>query len=101
MWRGVPQTDSFISPRRNHSCCSFSKFMLVHGGLDQNGITLDDMWIFNMDRNTWVSPNIDSHDQLPLLSHHTCVPVFTNPNRINDIYSKKSFNEQKERVIFI
>lgn len=99
-WITVPQTDNFITPRRNHSCCIFSKFMLVHGGLDHNDVPINDFWIFNCEKLVWHSPNIDTYSDLPHLSHHDCAPVFSYPHRINDIYSKKSFIDQKDKVIF-
>lgn len=75
--------------------------MVVSGGLDQSDVPLNDVWFYNLDRNSWLSPSIDSEKSIPHLSHHAATPVFGLPHKIHDIYSKKSFPEQREKVKII
>ena len=96
-WKSTPQNEDYIAPRRNHACTSFGKYMLIHGGLDQQGTTLSDSWLFNLETYSWMSVYIDSETPTPFLSHHSCVAVFNNPSKITDIYSKRSF-DYKDKV---
>lgn len=68
--------------------------MLIYGGVDQQGSTLDDIWGYNLEISKWMT--IQTEKQLEGLSHHTMTPVFSNVWKIGDIYSKKSID--KDRV---
>lgn len=68
--------------------------MVIQGGIDQQGVTLDDIWGYNLELNKWMT--IQTDKPLDALSHHTLTPVFSNPWKIGDLYSKKSID--KDRV---
>lgn len=95
-WMNHSTSSDFVVPRRNHACTSFNKYMLVHGGIDQQGQILKDIWGYNLEYNKWVTIQIDG--EIAALSHHTMTAIFTNPWKIGDIYSKRSCD--RERVFF-
>ena len=91
----VPPARDFIQPRRNHVAIRAGIFMMVHGGIDQNDLTLNDLWTFNLESKSWFSPQTEG--VLPMLSHHGAASVFTYPDKVTEIYRKKEYTS-KDRV---
>lgn len=96
-WKTPTQGESYIEERRNHSACSIYQFLLVFGGINQSGQTLNDFWYYNMEVKSWNSASVMR--KLPRLSHATMTPVFSNlKSRVLDLFNKKMFEGPQVRA---
>lgn len=68
----VESPNSF--PRKNHATVSFGDQLLVYGGINSNGIILDDLVSFHLTQFRWfpATQNLGSPPK-PLHSHCLCV----------------------------
>lgn len=84
----------FVKERRNHAAAAINQFMVVYGGIDQQGKNLADLWLYNMELNAW--RYLHSTEKLPMLSHHTLTSVVTNyKGKMVDLFSPKNTEGHK------
>ena len=56
IWKTIQLNEKDIVPsgRYGHFISTFEKKLIVFGGKDKNEISLNDLWIFDMDKNIWI-----------------------------------------------
>jgi hypothetical protein len=55
-WVPVSSTTAGPSPRLNHATALVGRKMVVHGGWDGAESALSDLWVFDTEAFTWMSP---------------------------------------------
>lgn len=86
-WSSVGASGEYVPPRRNHIAVGSGRLMFINGGLGSDGEVLNDTWTFNFESKTWSPMYVNKLP--PNLSHHAAAAVFNNPDRVNDIGSRK------------
>ena len=61
--------------RRNHIGVGVGYTMLIHGGIDDEGEYLNDIWIFDCTKNKWNSLNFRSFIKIPNIAYHSACLV--------------------------
>lgn len=52
-FKTLKQSGAINIPRRYHSACSFGKYMICHGGVDDQGRVLSDVICYDMQHHRW------------------------------------------------
>ncbi len=63
-------TKSILPLRRNHIAETFSNFMIIQGGLNDEGSFLNDTYIFNYIQLKWLELTIDDSLEFPYAAYH-------------------------------
>jgi N-acetylneuraminic acid mutarotase len=103
-WRSIKPFGTVPKPRSHHSCVTFSNFLLIFGGKNENKI-YNDLYKFNFDEEIWSSIQLES---LPFLYEHTC-SVFLdsmfifggkdlNDQPMNDLYEYNIVNYEWKKI---
>lgn len=74
-WKRVRTTGEPIEPRRNHSAVIIGKNMVVYGGIDTNGNSLNDVKALNLLTMKWSVCSQEDENELGLAFHTAC-PIF-------------------------
>lgn len=55
VWKAIPKNDKGEAPvgRYGHFMSTFERKLIVFGGKDKNEISLNDLWIYDMDKYFW------------------------------------------------
>lgn len=63
--RWISLRPNSVSPplRQGHSIVSMSNTLLIFGGLDSDGQALDDLWLYDTERNAWAE--VERKDRWP------------------------------------
>lgn len=93
-WMMPESSGTFIRGRRNHIAVVFSKYMLIHGGMDEHDNVLRDCLIYNIGKlyfnlseaEKWGRVHLD-HD-MDAVTHHAAIPVFSSSNKFTELYSR-------------
>lgn len=87
--------------RRHHSASHIGRFMVVYGGLNQHGHTLNDLCILDMKLKKWMLPEIIVQNDPGPRSHSTLTGIFD--QSIRDNYHETMFKivGNKGKVEFI
>ena len=105
------ESEKRIPLRRNHVSCSVGNTMFVHGGMTEEYLFLDDMYILNYKPLKWYDVDINNSDiKIPPLAFHSCclvMPEVIVHNPKFNIYSMPDLGERgkntniKEKGIYI
>ena len=67
-----------VKTRRNHIGIGIGYTMLIHGGIDEEGNFLDDMWLFDCLRYKWTPLNYRNLIKIPKIAFHSSALVIKN-----------------------
>lgn len=88
-----------IPLRRNHASCSVGNTMFIHGGMNEDGKYLDDMYILNYKPLRWFDIDINHNGNIiPSLAHHCCCLVMPEIIVMNPKFNFYSTPEHGERT---
>lgn len=83
LWSTKEQNKLLRFGRRNHVAWSLSKFMLVFGGMNDFNHTMNDLAVYDLEKNTWLDDlKIKNSQNVPPVSHAGAVTVFHEPRNI-------------------
>jgi hypothetical protein len=66
-WEKLEYKDKGPSPRTLHAAVAIEQEMYIHGGKDEKGVPLNDLWRFSLSTRSWVL--LSSGKSAPLYSH--------------------------------
>ena len=72
------QNHKSVKSRRNHIGIGIGYTMLIHGGIDEEGNFLDDMWLFDCLRYKWFPLNYRNLIKIPKIAFHSSALVIKN-----------------------
>lgn len=83
-WKYLRTWGDFVEGRRNHAGVIFSKFLIVYGGINNNGHYLNDVLLLNLEALKWMICETENKDD-PLAFHSMCA-VFSSDIKVASIY---------------
>lgn len=75
-FKTMKQSGAIVKPRRYHTACSFGKYMIIHGGVDDLGRVLDDVACYDMQEHLWqevqvIKPSLNKYLDKPYVKAKT------------------------------
>jgi hypothetical protein len=91
-WKIAAKMTPAPTPRYGHSAVVYNQHMFVYGGYDNDGFVCDELWIFDLNTQSWKEHKIIA--QLPALFQHSATVVDGNKMvLIGGLDSKKQANK--------
>ena len=88
-------------PRRHHAAAQLGKFMLVYGGMNQQGHILSNLYILDMKAKKWIFPEVSIEKDPGPRSHSTLTPVFDHSQKENYIDNIFKLTKNKAPIEFL
>ena len=80
--------------RKNHIAEIIGQFMLIYGGIDEEGVVLNDPWALDLYRMKWIQTKFATGSYLPKLYYHSSGQVFAPSKKYHPKFSLfKIFNK--------
>ncbi|KAL4500675.1 hypothetical protein ABPG72_003099 [Tetrahymena utriculariae] len=108
-WKYLRPSGDIIEPRRNSACCVVGRYFIIQGGLNQKGVLLNDLCIFDITNQRWSFDLYEdrfSYMQQGRAFHKAC-PVYHPDKKHIDLFkdsaekmSEKQLNEVKHEGIY-
>jgi len=84
-WKYLKGHGDLVEPRRNHAAVIVGKHMLIHGGIDNKGMYLNDLMIFNLNTYKWQVADERNAEHTGIAFHKAC-PVFGSHHKELNIF---------------
>ena len=75
-----PENNNYIPWRKNHIGIGIGNTILIHGGINEEGEFLNEIWIYEILRKKWSNLNYKNIIKIPKISNHSCALVLKNPS---------------------
>lgn len=93
-WKFIKTWGDFIEGRRNHAGVLISKYLVIYGGINNNGHYLNHLANLNLETQKWSICETENHDDP--LAFHTMCPVFRSEIKIITLYHPYEHNNNNK-----
>ena len=91
----------FVSWRKYHIAEIIGQFMLIYGGMDENGKILSEPWALDLYRMKWISPKFSNKSLFPKVYLHSSCQVFNERIKFHPKFSLFKIYNEKEYINFL
>jgi Galactose oxidase, central domain len=88
-------------PRRHHAASYIGKFMLIYGGMTQQGQILSDLFLFDMKLKKWTFPEVSIEKDPGPRSHATMTCIFEQIIKENYVDSLFKHSKSKASIEYL
>ena len=90
-----------VSWRKYHIAEIIGQFMLIYGGMDENGKIISEPWALDLYRMKWIYPKFSNKSIYPKIYLHSSCQVFNERIRFHPKFSLFKINNEKEYINFL
>lgn len=95
-WKFIKTWGDFIEGRRNHAGVLVSKYLIIYGGINNNGHYLNHLANLNLETQKWSICETENKDDP--LAFHTMCPVFRSEIKIITLYHPYEHNNNNKNA---